>query len=162
MFRFKEFSDVEKLDETHMDEAKNPNFSSQEGNSVALVDEIEDFIRLGEKENFGSTVERTLKEEGNNEVSLVEEVEDFIRLGEKENFGSAVERTLKEEGNNEASLVEEVEGINEYMAQQERKGLCAKLDQISHLMPPTQERKEEKRKLVYDFRRKYPDKKAGR
>ena len=128
MFRFKEFSDVEKLDETHMDEAKNPNFSSQEGNSVALVDEIEDFIRLGEKENFGS----------------------------------AVERTLKEEGNNEASLVEEVEGINEYMAQQERKGLCAKLDQISHLMPPTQERKEEKRKLVYDFRRKYPDKKAGR
>lgn len=66
MFGFKEFSDVEKLDEKNIDEAKNPNFSSQEGNKKAsLVDEVEYFIRLGE--NSGTPPpkkEKSLKELG--------------------------------------------------------------------------------------------------
>lgn len=66
MFGFKEFSDVEKLDEKNIDEATTPDFSSQEGNNKAsLVDEVEYFIRLGE--NSGTPPpkkEKSLKELG--------------------------------------------------------------------------------------------------
>jgi hypothetical protein len=58
--------------------------------------------------------------------------------------------------------VEEVEGIKEYMAQQKRKGLCVKLEQISQQMAPTQSRKEVKREFVKDFRKMFPKKGDGR
>ena len=66
MFGFKEFSDVEKLDEKNIDKATPPDFSSQEeSNKASLAEELEYFIRLGE--NSGTPTpkkEKSLKELG--------------------------------------------------------------------------------------------------
>ena len=43
-----------------------------------------------------------------------------------------------------------------------RKGLCKALDKLSQKIEPTEFRKKVKRAFVADFRKKYPDKKAGR